>query len=32
MNIVLPKTKVEAQTQDPRYLILYGSPKVNSAV
>lgn len=28
MDIVLPKTKIEAETQDPKYLILYGAPKI----
>jgi hypothetical protein len=29
MAITLPKGKVEAETQDPKNLILFGSPKVN---
>lgn len=31
MAIVLPTTKIPAATQDPKYLILFGLPKVNSA-
>ena len=31
MAIQLPKNKIPAETQDPRYLIIYGLPKVNSA-
>lgn len=31
MAIVLPTSKVPASSQDPKYLILFGLPKVNSA-
>jgi len=30
MSIVLPTTKVPAETQDPKYLILFGLPKVET--
>ncbi len=32
MAITLPKTKVPAETQDPKYLILFGLPKVKSSL
>lgn len=31
MAITLPKTKIPAETQDPKNLILFGLPKVNLA-
>lgn len=30
MAIELPKTKIPAKTQDPKYLILFGLPKVET--
>jgi hypothetical protein len=30
MAIELPKTKIPAETQDPKYLILFGLPKVET--
>jgi hypothetical protein len=31
MAIELPKSKIPAETQDPKYLILFGLPKVRLA-
>lgn len=30
MSVVLPTKKVVAETQDPKNLIIYGAPKVNT--